>query len=460
MIAAVRQFLPFLLLGLALLYSLHAVEAAAETNLGRSIYEKGIGRDGRDISAVVHGSVRLNGAAIACGGCHGKQGRGGGEAFIQAPDVRWLSLSKHYPARRIGSAEVSYDDASFTRALRTGLTAAGRTLDPAMPRFDLADDEIRSLIAYLEIVDDAEDANQTQPVILGLLPTPGQHPLTDALDAKLRNCAVSRNGTLIAAIDMIYFDTPKDAIAKLNDRLSAFPASVILAPFLAGWEQAYHQAIRHTDAMTVLPFSLRDPFEEHQWQFPFPGLESQIMALLKSAQTSEYRHVQLRYDPDNSLSKQLASIAREMIFSLNLSLLPERNEKMPETEDLATLWLKLVNPRQLDRSSSGDELMLVPAIFFKPDRTNAGEQKIYNGEWRIAYSYPPRQNKKGAWRTPVEVWGEAACEFLALAARQPVSRANLPEVLQLRDGLTVQLSIAPEKLADKVFIDKIPKATR
>lgn len=457
LIADVRQFLSILLLGLSLFFHIHAVEAAGDAHLGRSIYDKGIGRDGRDISAVVHGSVRLSGAAIACSGCHGGDGRGGGEAFIQAADIRWLSLSKPYPARRSGFAEASYDEASFASALRTGITAAGRALDPAMPRFDLADDEIRGLIAYLGIIDEPANVEQTQRVILGLLPVPGKNPLADGLDARLKNCASSKHGRPVATVDMIYFDTPKDALVKLKDRVSTNPAPIILAPFLAGWEHQYHQAVQHTNAMTVLPFSLFNAPEGNQWLFTFPGLESQILALLRSARTSGYRHVQLRYDPGNSLSKQLATIARQMVISLELSLMSERSEKMPETVNFATLWLQSVNPNRLDRSSSDDELMLIPGIFFRPDRTKAGEQKVSIEEWRIAYSYPPKHSKNGAWRTPVEVWGGAACEFLALIAQQPMSRANLPEALQLEDDLAVQLSAPSETLADQVFIDKIPK---
>ena len=504
MIADVRQLLFILLLGLPLLCQIHAAEAADEAHLGRSIYEKGIGRDGRDISAVVHGSVRLSGAAIACGGCHGDHGRGGGEAFIQAPDIRWLSLSKRYPARRMGFAEASYDQASFAKAMRTGLTAADRTLDPAMPRFDLADDEIRGLIAYLGIIDDTENATRAQRVILGLLPAPGQHPLADALDAQLKNCASTKNGQPIAAVDMIYFDTPKDAITKLNNRLSVNPAPIILAPLLAGWEQSYHQAVQHAEVMTILPFSLRDPPAEHQWLFHFPGLESQIMALLKSAKTSGYRQVQLRFDPDNSLSKELATIARQMVLSLELSLMPEHTGKMPATMKSAILWLQSVNSGQLDRSENGDELMLVPVIFFRPDPTKASERSIsvkealinstnvmkgeahgtqqprhinligegvstaqrshspvqsinqrFLREWRIAYSYPPKNSKNGAWRTPVEVWAGAACEFLALAAQKKISRADIPEILQWESDLAVQRRPSFEALVDQVFIDKI-----
>ena len=113
-----------------------------DVGLGRSIYEDGVGRGGREIVAMLHGGVVLKGGAVACAGCHGVDGRGSGEAFVRAPDIRWFSLSKPYSARRAGTAGTPYDSTSFASALRSGRTARGKPLDPAMPRFDLADDEI------------------------------------------------------------------------------------------------------------------------------------------------------------------------------------------------------------------------------------------------------------------------------------------------------------------------------
>lgn len=181
------------------------------------------------------------------------------------------------------------------------------------------------------------------------------------------------------------------------------------------------------------------------------------MALLKSARASGYRHVQLRYDAGNSLSQQLAIITQKLAASLQLSLMPEHNEKTSDTLKSATVWLQPVNPNQLDWNSNRDELMLVPVIFFKPDRTKPGEQSISVGEWRIAYSYPPRNSNKDTWRTPAEVWAGAACEFLALAAQKKLNYTDLPETLQWETDLAVHRRPHFEALVDQVFIDKFPQ---
>ncbi|MEO7861339.1 MAG: c-type cytochrome, partial [Nitrospirales bacterium] len=156
--------------------------------LGRSIYESGIGRDGREVAAMVHGRVPLTGAAIACAGCHGRDGRGGREAFVRAPDIRWFSLSKPYPARRAGSAGVPYDQASFARTIQLGISPEGTRLDPTMPRFALADDEVGSLVAYLSTLRESPSSGKAQLAILGLLPMPEENTGMGSLAMKLQNC--------------------------------------------------------------------------------------------------------------------------------------------------------------------------------------------------------------------------------------------------------------------------------
>ena len=129
---------------------------------------------------------------------------GGGEAFIRAPDIRWLNLSKPYTARRAGAAGAPYDRRSFARAMRSGITAGGTRLDPVMPRFSLADDEVASLVAYLSVINDLAIRKESRVVVLGLLPTPGQNPAADSLALKMQKCPTSRERNGVAAIDILF----------------------------------------------------------------------------------------------------------------------------------------------------------------------------------------------------------------------------------------------------------------
>lgn len=444
----------FLLLGCYLISHIHLALATDSIDLGRSIYERGIGRDGREIGAMVHGNVSLKGAAIACIGCHGGNARGDGEAFVQAPDIRWLNLSKPYPARRMGTAETPYNESSFSKVLRTGITAADRKLDPIMPRFDLADDEINSLIAYLSTIDQLKSSEQSRLVILGLLPKPGQNTLADALDSKLKNCSAKENGSPIIAIDILYFDTPEDAIIKLQERLSENTNVLVLAPFLPGWEHQYVEAMQYNNVPTVLPFSLLDLPDGVNWIFPFPGLESQILALLKSAQAEGYAQLRVHSEPKNPLSVKLAAIATKMATAHGMLVIADESERTHKQAKIATLWLKQFSPNQVEQSLLKDELMLVPVMFFKPDQANENSRENPLPQRHIAYPYNPKIGENGTWRMPVDVWAGAACKFLSLAGEKSINLHKLPEILKWEEDLFLYSRPNPDLLSDRVFIHK------
>ncbi len=444
----------FLLLSFYLISHINPALATDAIDLGRSIYEKGIGRDGREINAMIHGRISLKGAAIACISCHGMDARGGGEAFVQVPDIRWSNLSKLYPARRIGAAKAPYDQSSFSTVVRTGITTADRKLDPVMPRFDLADDEINSLIAYLSSIDQLKSSDQTQFVILGLLPKSGQNALADVLDSKLKNCPATENGSPIAAIDMLYFDTPEDAMIKLNKRLSENTNTLVLVPFLPGWEHQYAKAMRYNNISTVLPFSVLNPPDESNWIFPFPGLESQILTLLKSAKAEGYMQLRIYSEPENLLSLKLSTVAIEMAIEHGMLVIADKSEKKHKQAKIATLWLKQFNSNQINQNSLGDELMLVPAIFINPNQVIDNSQGNSLQKKYIAYPYHPKATENGLWRAPVDVWADAACKFLSLVGEKSINPSKLPEILQWEEDLFLYHRPSFDLLSNQVFIDK------
>ena len=397
------------------------------SELGRSIYETGSGREERAIHARLHGSITLSGAAIACINCHGKDGRGGGggEAFIRAPDIRWFHLSKPFAARRSGTAKPAYDRTSFAQAIRLGISSSGRKLDPAMPRTDLADDEIDSLIGYLARIDEGSSSDLSSPVVLGLLPRPGLNSLADTLGEKLANCSPANPYLPIAVIDIVYFDTPEDALHQLKKRLEQTPDTLILAPFLIGWETRYVQAMQQERATTILPFSQIDPPDNSRWYFHFPGLKAQILALLRSAWQDGYTRLRIEHQPDNILSTTLYDFARKTAGQIGITITETDQSLAIARQKSARLWLKPVKKEKINWQYQQNELILAPGLFFTQQPVNTPRSQHKSPHWRLAYPYAPQQHDSAGWLTPAEVWATAACEFLARVGEGSIDLRNL-----------------------------------
>ncbi len=439
-------------LNLALGFSLAFAEVEHSVSLGRLIYEQGVGRDAREIAAKLHGSVSMTGAAVACAGCHGKDGRGGGEAFIRAPDIRWGNLNQPFPARRAGTAEASYDRSTFKKALLAGVSAAGRKLDPVMPRFELADDEIDALIAYLSKIDTLLNDKQEWPVIFGLLPTPGKNLLTEALDTKLKNCPAAESGSPVATINMLYFDSPDAAIAQLKEQLRENMQAIILAPYLIGWEDRYVDTMRDLKVKTVLPFTFLNQISgvgEVDWNFPFPGLEAQILALLKSMQANGHHHLHIAYDPKDLLSSRLNVFTTEVAVKRGITLVEDQLEESIDSTRYVILWLKKI-PKDLSVVELDVQpMMLAPVLFFSQDLITT----LQATEWRVAYPYRPKSEDNSTWRAPVNAWAQAACSFLAQTGAEKIKLTMLPEVLLWETNAHLYQKPSLDELSEQVIVE-------
>jgi mono/diheme cytochrome c family protein len=125
---------------LCLAAALLAACGPSERELGRTIYQDGVGRDGR--IAFTQGPDWLRFAGAGCAVCHGDRGQGmtvqAGEVTGAAPAVTWAALAAR-----------GYDESSLTRVLVTGIDPHGRELHYYMPRWALSDTDAAALVRYL-----------------------------------------------------------------------------------------------------------------------------------------------------------------------------------------------------------------------------------------------------------------------------------------------------------------------
>jgi len=118
---------------------------------------------GGDFGGMMGGQGMMGNSQLACADCHGLDGRGNGPmmhmASLNAPDIRWSTLTEAEADEHgdgdghedeHGMEHPPYDAESFKRAVTQGVDPGGETLDPLMPRWQMSDQELNDLMAYLK----------------------------------------------------------------------------------------------------------------------------------------------------------------------------------------------------------------------------------------------------------------------------------------------------------------------
>jgi mono/diheme cytochrome c family protein len=127
--------------GLCLLVlALIACERAGP-GLGKQIYLDGIGLDGR--VSYTQGPDWLRFAVSGCAVCHGDRGQG---LTVRAGGVTGVAPAIDRAALRARG----YDDSSLRTALIDGVDPHGREFHYYMPRWELGEEELDALVAYLQ----------------------------------------------------------------------------------------------------------------------------------------------------------------------------------------------------------------------------------------------------------------------------------------------------------------------
>lgn len=178
---------------------------------GRAIYLEGRLPSGGEIAAYVQGDIKVSGAQVICGNCHRRSGMGSSEGSQIIPPLAGNRLFEpvRLPTSKKPLAPMqrpAYTLETLKRAIRSGIDANGRPLDPLMPRYPLDDEAIADLVAYLKTlstrpspgVDDKEIHFAT--IIAGDVPARSRQALRSVMQAFVeQKNANTRNETYRAA---------------------------------------------------------------------------------------------------------------------------------------------------------------------------------------------------------------------------------------------------------------------
>jgi len=124
---------------------------------GRQIYERGLSLSGRPImGSLGAGEVSVPATILPCANCHGHDGRGKPEGGIVPSDITWDALTKPYVVKH-----PPYTERLLKRAVTMGIDPAGNSLEAAMPRFQLSNDDMADLMAYVKRLGQSVDPGLT-----------------------------------------------------------------------------------------------------------------------------------------------------------------------------------------------------------------------------------------------------------------------------------------------------------
>jgi len=147
-------------------------ELTLQEKRGKAFYRRGESASGQDITALM-GEVDVPASTLPCAGCHGNRGEGRTEGGVTAGNMSWSNLTKPYGHTDEGGRKhPAFSEASFVRAMTSGLDPAGNKLAVAMPVYRLPQEDMTNLIAYLKRIETDADpgVNNTNIVIGTVLP--------------------------------------------------------------------------------------------------------------------------------------------------------------------------------------------------------------------------------------------------------------------------------------------------
>lgn len=147
-----------------------AGEPASLLEAGRRLYQEGVLPNGEPMVAMRPEGFEIEGRYAACMTCHRRSGMGSIEGLtdstVLVPPIAgpvlfaparfadsFLDYTHHYvpnEAWRRALKRPAYDTQSLARAMRTGLDPGGERLVPPMPLYNLDDEAITALDAYLK----------------------------------------------------------------------------------------------------------------------------------------------------------------------------------------------------------------------------------------------------------------------------------------------------------------------
>ena len=285
---------------------------------GREIYLRGSSTSSDPIGALIGTSNDpVSATLVACGNCHGIDGRGRPEGGIEPSNLTRAALERPLAAssRR---GRPAYTRTLIRRAITMGIDSSGERLGDGMPRYRISQGDLADLLAYLEVIGTELDPGitPTSLTIGTLLPPEGAaRGLREAIELTLRAYAedLNRGGGIYNRRLILEFGElagPADAMGRgISEFLGRRRVFALLAPYIAGQDRAVIRAVNEAAVPMIGPFTLlatSDPSSGRQVFHAHSGLDGQARALALLARGQSMASAPAILLADDSTSTRVA----------------------------------------------------------------------------------------------------------------------------------------------------------
>ena len=262
---------------------------------GKAIYLRGESPSGREIKAILN-DMDVPASTLTCAGCHGLHGEGKAEGGVTAGNLTWTNMLKPYGhTHPSGRKHGAFDEKLFVHALSEGIDPSGNKLAVAMPRYEMAPEDIADLIAYLKRIETDRDPGLTESsVTIGvILPKQGAlaeigTAMKDVLTAYFANVN-DKGGIYNRRIELQTLDAGPDAAttaANVRKHVENGEVFAIVSGLSAGADKELADVTRDAEIPFLGPATLltqTSARENRNLFYLLPGAGPQVRALLNFA---------------------------------------------------------------------------------------------------------------------------------------------------------------------------------
>lgn len=301
----------------------------AQEKRGKQVYTQGTSASGKEILAYIgDASLEVPGSAMACANCHGLDGKGKPEGGVVPSNVTWGALTKPYAVTQAGGrTRPPYTERALALAVTRGLDPAGNKLLNVMPRYQMSDEDLADLVAYIKRVGLDPDPGVTEDAInVGtILPSradlAGQGQAIQAATKAYFDDINSRGGIYnrkVVLKSVLTGDTPQATSDRVRQFIEDEHVFALTGAFIAGADRELAALAEQMEVPLVGPLTLYPqagrPLNRHVF-YILPGVEQQARALASFAcrQSEGKRQSAAVVSPDDEMSAGVAEAVKDQL---------------------------------------------------------------------------------------------------------------------------------------------------